>query len=588
MGQVGLRRGLLQVSSGGVAQRLHPLRLGHRGKRRGCGKQDCSEGCGGGEQGGRGAARGTPHGAGGRRCRNAGRNQRRDRHRGNLPVPVDQRVNCPGRCRGEQGEARRPLYPTRVTEPPHPRRPEQAEAAEPQQPSDQPGVGEELERNAVGRAHRGVIAAVEVADDRERARPPAAERLVAERSRRLLPPDPAIGPVGGDQPAWVVPGPGLGLLEGVDLVRDRADQAAARDGEHSGDRDREHQDPRGQQPPDAASPLRRPANGGLEAQQLAAGDSGGGEAEQQDEAENRPLAGPLVDRESTCGEVMETEGESDRGHRDGHSGDSGGEPAQPLRPGSDHHRQHRQIGEQRSARVGACGRQHEHDQGQHRPDPHPRRPVRRGGQPDADRGRHHAEDPDRVPVSDRLADPGELVPGVEVEEGKVKPGNDLAAERIERHHQRRRGEPDRDPARRGARVRGRDHRDRGDHRVGDRPVGGQPGLVRRRRPEHRERAPQREAAEQRHPGPDQCDARRSQGPGGEAEAAGHADPGDADLEPALLRDRGGAVAERGVEAGDDQDHQQPAPEAEIRDGVACAPQPVSPGESHRFHRAQSS
>ena len=96
------------------------------------------------------------------------------------------------------------------------------------------------------------VPAVQQVDDAERARAPAADRPIAERPRRLLPPHPAVLGVGRQQPARVGVAGRLGGGERVPRVRERAREPARGDRQRDHRADNEHRDE--PPPPAAAAP----------------------------------------------------------------------------------------------------------------------------------------------------------------------------------------------------------------------------------------------------------------------------------------------------------------------------------------------
>src|SRR5207244_2245878 len=88
------------------------------------------------------------------------------------------------------------------------------------------------------------------------------ERAIRPGAGGLLPPDPPVARVGGQQPRRVGAGLGADRAEALPLVRDRAGQPAAR-GHHGEDPgERQH---RGAHQQDARDPARAPGSGGAAA-----------------------------------------------------------------------------------------------------------------------------------------------------------------------------------------------------------------------------------------------------------------------------------------------------------------------------------
>ncbi len=258
--------------------------------------------------------------------------------------------------------------------------------------------------------------------------------------------------------------------------------------------------------------------------------------------------------EAVGGEGVARDHDQDRRDRADEAHRHGRGQAQPLGPDADHQRERRGEAEQPPARVGERDRGEQRHQRQRPRHPQPRAATEVGPGPRGHGHRHHAHQRQRVPVVQRRPQAGEALGVVEVDQARdVEPGEQLAAEGVERDRGGDRQVSERDPLRGARQARAERDAERRHQRVGDRPVELQPALVRRDRPGDRQRAPPGERAQQPYAEQRAARGRESkpapeQQPGERAEGHG----GDDQLEAALLRDTDRAAGKRRVQARHDQ------------------------------------
>ena len=160
-----------------------------------------------------GAAPSRPSGRG----ENAGGEERGAGDRDEVPVVVDERVDEPERERDRQRGRRVALRPLEPPDGADGRRGGGRDEREQERQPDEPGPGEELERDAVRLRHRRRQVAVALARDLERVRAGARERVGLEDVPRLAPPGEPVVRAQAREPARVVP-----HLLAPELVRDPA------------------------------------------------------------------------------------------------------------------------------------------------------------------------------------------------------------------------------------------------------------------------------------------------------------------------------------------------------------------------------
>jgi hypothetical protein len=186
----------------------------------------------------------------------------------------------------------------------------------------------------------------------ERARAPAAERLVGERARRLLPPDPAVAGVRRDEPRRVVLAV---LLDGREGVPDAT--GVGRDEGH--DRDDRRRGECGEHAPDRAFHPGRQVDVTLEVQRPVAGGDQQAERDEGDRPEDAAVVDARAQRGAVVGEAVERERDAEHRRRRQPGQPEHRERAQAPAPESDQHDQRDAEREEAAARVGQAQRQHE-------------------------------------------------------------------------------------------------------------------------------------------------------------------------------------------------------------------------------------
>ena len=323
--------------------------------------------------------------------------------------------------------------------------------------------------------------------DLERRRALAARGRILEQGPRLLPPRPAVARAEIGEPRRVLRH--LLAVRAAELVENRASAVHQHGGERDGSAHREH----------AAGPERvrtTPLDGHLDSCRGVGGREDDCGADREEDPEPRAVVDPGGVRLEIVGDRRSRK-RPDR-DKSGH-GSCHDERAERLEPIA----LDRQPGERRKSRDEDSGARKRENRGnlgevdEHRSGCAHGSVVSPGsGEPQAERNRGRCDERKRVPVADRVAEPGD--PETVGNERR----HDLPGQRPEQHESDQHGEAAGDRAR-GSRYPRRQQPEHGEHSVDECPIERLPRAIRGNRPPHRqadpggERADQREAQETR-------------------------------------------------------------------------------------------